>query len=115
MSWLQSGHHAINFFHLVRGFSIYKTAPRVWLGILSLALEEELKVLDFAYGLNYYCFVLFDCFALLLHFLTSLIKLILRLKFFYRQKAGGGHGGVARTTGSFSVSGEPNNQVVFFL
>ena len=31
-----------------RGFSIYKTAHRIWLRILSIALEEELKVLDFA-------------------------------------------------------------------
>ena len=37
-------------------------------------------------------FVLFSCFLLLLHFLTSLIKLHLWLKFFYRQKAGGGQG-----------------------
>ena len=29
-------------------FSIYKTAHRIWLRILSIALEEELKVLDFA-------------------------------------------------------------------
>ena len=34
-----------------------------------------------------------DCFALALHFLTSLIKLILWLKFFHRQKASGEHGG----------------------
>ena len=30
--------------------------------------------------------------ALFLHFLTSLIKLLLWLKFFHRQKAGRGHG-----------------------
>ena len=35
---------------------------------------------------------MFECFPSFLHFLTSLIKLILWLKFFYRQKAGGGHG-----------------------
>ena len=29
-------------------FSIYKTAQRLWLRILATALEEELKVLDFA-------------------------------------------------------------------
>ena len=29
------------------GFSISKTAPRTWLRILSIALEEEIKVLDF--------------------------------------------------------------------
>ena len=37
----------VNFFHLV-GFSIYKTAHRTWLRICSIALEEDLKVLDFA-------------------------------------------------------------------
>ena len=30
------------------GFSIYKTAHRTWLRILSVALKKELKVLDFA-------------------------------------------------------------------
>ena len=29
------------------GFSIYKTAHRIWLRILSIALERELKVLDY--------------------------------------------------------------------
>ena len=38
-------------------------------------------------GKHYYYFVLFDCFPLLLHFLTSSVKLILWLQFFYRQKA----------------------------
>ena len=42
--------------------------------MLSTALEEELKVLDFVLWLNYYCFVLLDCFLLILHFLTSLVK-----------------------------------------
>ena len=48
------------------GFSIYKTAHRVWLWILSIALEKELKVLDFAYWLNYCCFVPFAflCFCI---------------------------------------------------
>ena len=41
---------------------------------------------------NCYCFVLFDCFSLLLYFLISLIKLILWLKLFHRKKAGGVHG-----------------------
>ena len=31
--------------------------------------------------------------AFFLYFLTTLIKLLLWQKFFYRQKAGGGHGG----------------------
>ena len=58
---------------------MYKTAHRIWLQILFIALEKELKVLDFTYCLIYYCFVLFD-FSLLLHFLTSLIKLTLWLR-----------------------------------
>ena len=46
ISWLQSGHHVVNFFHLLR-ISVYKTAGRMWLRILPTVLEEELKVLDF--------------------------------------------------------------------
>ena len=38
-------------------------------------------------------FYLIYCFPLHLHFLTSLIKCILWLKFFYRQKPGRRHGG----------------------
>jgi len=79
-SWLQSGHHVVNF-SLDGGFSIYKTAHKRWLRILYLALEKELEVLEFAYVLNYYL-VLLDYFPLFLHFLTSLIKFILCLKFF---------------------------------
>ena len=45
--------------------------------MLSIALEEELKGLDFVLWLNYYYFVLLDFFPLFLHFLTSLIKFIL--------------------------------------
>ena len=62
----------------------------MWLRILSTAFEKELKILDFAYRLNYYCFVLFDCFSLLLHFLSSLIKRVLCLTFFHRWKASWG-------------------------
>ena len=46
MSWLQSGRH-VNFL-LGRAFSIYKTAYRIWLRILSIALEKELNILDYA-------------------------------------------------------------------
>ena len=49
-------------------FGIYKTAPTVWLRILSIAPEKELKVLDCAWWLHYYYLVSFDCFPLLLHF-----------------------------------------------
>ena len=37
-------------------------------------------------GLNYYYLVSFDCFTLLLHFLTFLIKLILLSKVFLQTK-----------------------------
>ena len=43
------------------GFSTCKTAQGTWLRILSIAFEEELKVLDFVSWLNYYYLVLFDC------------------------------------------------------
>ena len=46
--------------------------------IFSVALEEELKVLDFVLWLNYYYFVLLDSSPLLLHFLISLIKFTLQ-------------------------------------
>ena len=47
MSWLQFGHHTVNF-STWWGFSIYNTAHGIWLRILCVALEKELKVLDFA-------------------------------------------------------------------
>ena len=40
------GPHVVNF--STWGFSIYKTAHRKWLRILSTALEKELEVLDYA-------------------------------------------------------------------
>ena len=40
-----SGHRVVNFTWC---FSIYKTAHRIWLRVLSIALEKELKVLDYA-------------------------------------------------------------------
>ena len=48
MSWLQSGHHVDNFLHLV-GVSLSTKQLRGYGSrVLSVALEEELKVLDFA-------------------------------------------------------------------
>ena len=47
LSWLQSGYHVLNFFHLVGVSSFYKTAQRIWLRISSIALEGKLKVLGF--------------------------------------------------------------------
>ena len=71
-SYSPHGHHV--HFPPDGGFSIYKTAHRIWLRILAIALEKELKVLDFAPQLKGHYFVLFDCFPLLLHFLTSLVN-----------------------------------------
>ena len=45
--------------------------------MLSVVLEGELKVLDFAEWLNCTYFVLLACFPFSLYFLTSPIKLIL--------------------------------------
>ena len=88
MSWLQPDHHVRNFTWW--GFSLCNTAHSLWLRILSVALEKELKVLGDAYWLNY---VLSCLKAFFLHFPTTLIKLILWQKCFYSQEAGGGHGG----------------------
>ena len=55
-----------------------------WSGLLCLPPAD-------AWWLYYLVFV--DCFPLFLHFLTSLVKLLLWLKFFHKQKARGGHGG----------------------
>ena len=60
-------------------------APQELLYYLQI-FEEELKVFYAPLWLNYYYFVLFDRFSLLLHFLTSPIKFILWLKFFYTDK-----------------------------
>ena len=43
-----SGHHGVNFFHLM-GVSVSMTAHGIRLRALSMAPEEELKVLDFDY------------------------------------------------------------------
>ena len=69
------------------GFSIYKTVHRIWLRILSIALEKEVRFLEYASLLHYYYLVSFDC-SMFLHFLTSLIKLIFWLKFFFPQTKG---------------------------
>ena len=44
-SWVQTAHHIFNF--STSGFTIYQTAHRIWLRILSIALEKELNVLDY--------------------------------------------------------------------
>ena len=45
MSWEQPGHHVGNFSTWC--FGIYKIAHMIWLRIVSIALEKELKVLDY--------------------------------------------------------------------
>ena len=65
-----------------------------------MALEEELlKVLDLMTKL--FLFGLVGLLSLVLHLLTSLIKLTVWLQFFYRRKAGRRCGGGERTTVSF--------------
>ena len=44
-------------------------------------------------NVHYHYLVSFDCFSLFLHFLTSLIKLILWLKFFTDRRQGEDMGG----------------------
>ena len=66
ISWLLSEHHVVNFFHLARTLVSAKQRIRViWLSelypVLQIVLEEELKLLDSAWWLNYYYFVLFEC------------------------------------------------------
>ena len=46
MSWVKCGHQVVNF--SIWCFSIYKTAHRISLRIVSIALKKELKVLDYA-------------------------------------------------------------------
>ena len=77
MSWVQSDHQVVSF--SPRYPRIHKTAHRIWLRILSTALEKELKVLDFM--LNDHIIIwspltVFFCFCV-----SSLIKLILWLNF----------------------------------
>ena len=50
--------HIQSAFSTGKGFGISRTAQRIWLRLLSVVLEEELKVLDFVYRLNYYYFFL---------------------------------------------------------
>ena len=65
-----------------------QTAQRTWPRILSIVLEEELKVLDFVSQLYYYYFVLLDCFPFFLHILSSLSKVFLQTKCRWRTWVG---------------------------
>ena len=67
-------------------FGVCKATHRIWLRILSIALEKGIKLLDYAKWVPYYYLVFFDCFPSFLHFPTSLIKLLLWLKFLHRQR-----------------------------
>ena len=49
------------------GFEYLQNSSRMWLRIASIALEEELKVLDFVLQQNYYYSVWLDCFPLVLY------------------------------------------------
>lgn len=55
------------------GPKILQDNSRICVRISSVALEEELRAPDFISLLNYYYFLLLDCFPLFLHFVTSLI------------------------------------------
>ena len=48
MATVWFGHHIVNFFSIWWVFQYLQEAHRIWLRILSLALEKELKILDFA-------------------------------------------------------------------
>lgn len=80
ISWLWSGLHIVNFYHLGGGFSIYKT--EYGLRILSVALEEEPKVLIMLTLL----LLDFDCLPLFLHFLTFFRLNLLSCQKFSRDK-----------------------------
>ena len=62
---------------------IFQARVLEWVAIAfsTIALEEELKVLNYAQLVHYYYLVFFDCFPLFLHVLISLIKLTLCLSF----------------------------------
>ena len=73
-------------------FQYLQKNSKIWLRMLSTALEEKLNVLDFVWSFTYPLFCLAQLF-LFQHFLTSLITFALwskpqRLKLFYKQKAG---------------------------
>ena len=74
---LASGQHAVYFFHLV-GVSVSTNSLRIWLRILSVALEEVFKVLEFDEWLNYYYCLLLDCFPIFSYFLFIFILWNLR-------------------------------------
>ena len=75
------------------GFSICKTAHRIWLKILSIAHKKELQSLTM---LNDETNIIWSPLSISLclgNSVTSLIKIVLWLKFSHRWKAGRGFGG----------------------
>ena len=72
-SWVQSDHQVVNFSTWY--FGVYKTAHRMWLRILSITLEKELK--SSLTVLNSCVIIIQSPLALFLCFHISLIKLIL--------------------------------------
>ena len=77
MSRLQSGYHVVNF--SMWCFSIYKTAHRIWLRILSIALVKELKVFDYAKWVHHYYLVSTECFLLVFFVFAFFLFLWLNL------------------------------------
>ena len=69
-AWGQSGHHIVNFSAWCSG--IYKTAHRIWLRILSIAFEKELKILGLiSHMLNDYIIVIWSPLTVFLCFSIS--------------------------------------------
>jgi len=107
--------HIQSAFSTGKGFGIGRTAQSIWLRILSVVLEEELKVLDFVYRLNYYYFFLlvvflgFGIFPLLwLYLVFEIWGRPRRLKFFYKPEEGG-------RPGVGSVTGRPHRILLAYI
>lgn len=80
-----------------------QNSSRLWLRMLPIVLEEELRILGFVLWLNCYDFVFLDCFLWFCIFSLLWSNLLFRiqgrsrrLKLFYKQEVGsiwlGGHG-----------------------
>ena len=88
-SWLQTGHHAVNF-STWWGFQYLQDSPQeVAQNVICSPWGG--KSLDYAWWWNYFYVVPFACFSLFQPVLISLIKLTLWPKFFHRQKECRGH------------------------
>ena len=75
------------------GSSIYKTAARRWFTVLSVALEEELKILGSVKWLNYYYFVCLTAFLCFCIFSLLWLNLLYDYSFFAVKTSGVRHGG----------------------